>query len=227
MRLSFQRLAVQLYQIQPTKSSRNPTVLAVISLLFTIALSLVITRAGAIALTLTGISRRAADFQARSAFSGVGFTTSESESIVTHPVRRQIIMILMFIGHFGFATVAATIIASVMSAGENDSAVSLPLKILVLAGGILLLWLFSISTTFQNLLNHVIQHTLRRFTDLQVADYAAVLNLENGFAVTEAIISEDEWMEGQSLMQLQLSKEGVLVLGIDRPDAGYIGAPNS
>ena len=35
----------------------------------------------------TGTSSELARFQARSAFTGVGFTTSEAESVVLHPVR--------------------------------------------------------------------------------------------------------------------------------------------
>ena len=63
--------------------------LAIISLLLIVALSLIVTRTAAVALTYTGLSQQAASFQARSAFTGVGYTTSEAESLVNHPVRRQ------------------------------------------------------------------------------------------------------------------------------------------
>jgi len=68
---------------------------AIISLLIVVALSLLITRVATVALTLTGMSREAARFQARSAFSGVGFTTRESEQVMQHPVRRRIILLLI------------------------------------------------------------------------------------------------------------------------------------
>ena len=61
--------------------------LAVVSLLLIITLSLLMTRIASVALVHTGLSREVARFQARSAFSGVGFTTSEAESVVAHPVR--------------------------------------------------------------------------------------------------------------------------------------------
>ncbi|MBU3958657.1 MAG: potassium transporter TrkA, partial [Candidatus Omnitrophica bacterium] len=60
-------------------------------LLTIIVLSIIVVRFGAIALELTGLSPEIASFQAQSAFSGAGFTTSESETIVTHPLRRRII----------------------------------------------------------------------------------------------------------------------------------------
>ncbi|HDG97569.1 MAG TPA: potassium transporter TrkA, partial [Desulfobacterales bacterium] len=54
---------------------------ALISLLIVIVVSIVIVRIGAVALEMTGLSRDLATFQAQSAFSGVGFTTSESEHV--------------------------------------------------------------------------------------------------------------------------------------------------
>ena len=60
-------------------------VTAVASLLVVIVISLMVTRMATIALTATGLSRESARFQARSAFSGAGFTTSESEAVVRHP----------------------------------------------------------------------------------------------------------------------------------------------
>ena len=71
--------------------------LPIFSVLVTLALALVITRVATVALTLTGLSKESARFQARSAYTGVGFTTTEAESVVGHPVRRRIVMILMLL----------------------------------------------------------------------------------------------------------------------------------
>lgn len=54
--------------------------------------SFLITRVTTVALTVTGMAKESARFQARSAVSGVGFTTSESEAVVNHPLRRRIVM---------------------------------------------------------------------------------------------------------------------------------------
>ncbi len=77
--------------------------IAVILIIATLVLSLTITRIGAVALMLTGISAESARFQARSAFSGVGFTTTEAVAVVNHPVRRRIVMVLMLMGNVGVA----------------------------------------------------------------------------------------------------------------------------
>ena len=59
---------------------------ALIGLLIVFSLSILITRIATIALTYTGLSKEASRFQARSAFTGVGFTTSESEKVVGQKV---------------------------------------------------------------------------------------------------------------------------------------------
>lgn len=80
-----------------------------ISLLVIVALSMLITRVATIALTHTGLSRESARFQARSALTGAGFTTTESEKVVNHPVRRRIVMILMLVGNAGIVTGMASL----------------------------------------------------------------------------------------------------------------------
>ncbi len=64
---------------------------AITTLLVVVAVSLLITRVATVILTATGMSREAARFQARSAFSTAGFTTRESEAVVDHPIRRKVI----------------------------------------------------------------------------------------------------------------------------------------
>ncbi len=75
-----------------------------ISILIVLVISLLVVRVATVALTLTGMSQQMAKFQARSAFTGAGFTTSESENVVGHPVRRRIIMLLMLVGNAGIVT---------------------------------------------------------------------------------------------------------------------------
>lgn len=58
------------------------------------------------------MSRESARFQARSALTGVGFTTSEAEDVVSHPVRRRIVGGLMMVGSAGLVTAAASLFLS-------------------------------------------------------------------------------------------------------------------
>ena len=84
----------------------------IVSLLIVLTISLLVTRVAAVAFVHTGLSREAARFQARSAFTGVGFTTSETEEVVNHPVRRRIVAWLMLVGNIGIITVMSSLILS-------------------------------------------------------------------------------------------------------------------
>ena len=55
---------------------------------------------GSILLEITGMERSRARFQALSAISGTGFTTSHAEEVVNNPRRRQIVSYLIIIGNF-------------------------------------------------------------------------------------------------------------------------------
>ncbi|WP_145214240.1 TrkA C-terminal domain-containing protein [Stieleria sp.] len=198
--------------------------IGVISLLVTLTLSMIVTRVAAMALMFTGLSREAAKFQARSAFTGSGFTTQESEMVVTHPVRRQIVMLLMLLGNVGIATVAATVMVSVMST-SNSTWQTQVLLFSILIGGITFLWIFFSSRWVERHMNRVIAWLLKTFTDLDVRDYVSLLELSRGYAVTEMLVEPRDWMAGKSLASLRLSDEGILVLSIRREGGIFQGTP--
>lgn len=60
---------------------------------------------GAIALKITGMDIDNARFQALSALTGTGFTTSQSEQILRNKHRKRIIMTLMVLGHIGLTAI--------------------------------------------------------------------------------------------------------------------------
>jgi len=198
--------------------------IAILSLLIVLTLSLLITRIAGMALMLTGMSSEAARFQARSAFTGSGFTTGESESVVNHPVRRRIIMMLMLLGNIGIATVVATAVLSLINTARAEH---WWWYILILASGAAALVILSTSRRVEYQLNRLIALGLKRWTRLDVTDYVAVLQLQNGYAVTEMEIESGDWLDGKSLFEAALPKEGVLVLGIQRSDGAFIGTPRA
>jgi len=195
---------------------------AIVSLLVALALSLLVTRVATMALMLTGLSREAARFQARSAFTGAGFTTNESEAIVNHPVRRQIVMLLMLLGNIGVATVVATMMISMLQATRSEH---WGWSLLILLVGLTGLWFAASSRWVERQLNRIISHFLRKWTQLDLRDYIALLQLQRGFAVTELRIEEQDWLAGKTLAEMALPKEGVLVLGVERQGGIYLGAP--
>lgn len=196
--------------------------LAVATLVIVVLLSLLITRVATVMLTLTGLSQESARFQARSALSGVGFTTSEAESVVNHPVRRRIVMVLMLLGSAGVITVIGALFLSFANADFQER--ERRLAVLIVALGLLVL--AARSSWVDRRLSALIGWALNRWTELEVRDYAALLRFADRFAVMELAVEPGSWLAGKSLQELNLRYEGVLVLGVTRTDGRYIGVPS-
>jgi hypothetical protein len=197
--------------------------IGLISLFIVVLTSLLVTRVATVMLTLTGLSQESAQFQARSAFSGVGFTTSESESVVNHPVRRRIIMTLVLLGNAGVVTVLVSLLLSFSNVDSSSDAV---VRLGLLAGGLAFVWVVARSRLANRALSRVIERALRRFTDLDTRDYVGLLRLADNWVVAELEVEEDDWLCNSPLRDLDLSEEGMLVLGIERTGGRWVGAPS-
>jgi MFS family permease len=195
---------------------------AILSLLVVIFVSLLITRVATIALAATGLSRESARFQARSALTGSGFTTSESESVVRHPVRRRIVMTLMLLGSAGIAAVIGSIVLAFVQPGETDN---WPARIGVLLVGVVVLWLFASSRWVDRGITRVTMWALGRYTSIDVHYYANLLHLGGDYVITELPVQEEHWLADRSLVELDLRREGIIVLGIAQADGTYLGVP--
>ena len=95
---------------------------AVTSVFIVVLISLIATRVATVTLIVTGLSRGTARFQARSALSSVGFTTSEAEAMLSHPVRRRVVMFLMLFGSAGIVTLVASLIISFTTTTDGRDA---------------------------------------------------------------------------------------------------------
>jgi len=197
--------------------------LAILSVLVIIAVSVIVTKVATIALAHTGMSREMARFQARSAFTGVGFTTNEAESVVNHPVRRRIVMMLMLLGNAGIVTVISSLIIGFVNTRAEGPAI-LP-RIAILAAGVAALWMLANSPMVDRVLNRAINRALKRWTTIDVADYGELLHLRGDYRVGELRVEKGDWMQGETLEGLGMRDEGVNVLGIERADGSYVGTP--
>ncbi|MDT0278119.1 TrkA C-terminal domain-containing protein [Blastococcus goldschmidtiae] len=195
---------------------------AVITLIVVVTLGLLVTRVATVALTMTGMTLQHARFQARSAFTGTGFTTSEAEAVVNHPARRRIVMVLMLVSGAGAVSVIGTLVLSFAGVDSTGGGLQRAAVIVVALTG--LLWLAK-SRVVDRYLRRVIERLLRRFTDLDVRDYAALLHLRGRWRVVQVPVREDDWIAAHPLGQLRLPEEGVTVMGVERDDT-WIGAPN-
>ena len=194
---------------------------AILTFLFVLVTSIVVVRIATIALSLTGLSHESAKFQARSAWTGTGFTTAESEKIVNHPVRRRIITMLMVVRGAGLVSMLATLLIGFGQADEEQSIVRVAILIL----GVALLWAVAENRRVDILLRRVIRRLLKKYTGLDTRDYASLFHIGGDYGVSELTVEEEDWLAGRTLADLRLSEEGALVLAIVEPDGTYRGAP--
>lgn len=200
---------------------------AIISLLIIAGVSLIIVRIGSAALMMTGLSWDIANFQAYSAFFGVGFTTAEAELAVSTPHRRRIIKHLILTGNLGLtAGLGSVIVAFVKADGLHAE-----LRVLLwIVGGLVVLALLALTPPLRRFLDWIIRFSLRRSGVLHAADYGLLLRLHAGFIVSEVTVAPTSHLVGHTLAQSGLGSKGVVVLGITRRDTAgnedYLGTPH-
>ena len=205
-----------------TRRERRSALQGVVVLIVVALVSLLVSRIATVALVVTGMTRPGARFQARSALTGVGFTTSESELVVNHPVRRRIVMTLMLVGNLGLATAVAGILGGFVRADTSEGT----FRAAILVGGLGVVYALSRSDAVDRRLSRAIGRALNRYTDLDVRDYERLLQLSGGYSIKEMPVTADSWIADRTLGDLRLRDEGILVLGVTRRSGEYVGVPN-
>ena len=196
--------------------------MALLSLIVVTLISTVVVKVGTVALTMTGLERRKAKFQALSAFTNAGWTTRETELVMAHDQRRRIVMALLVLGHAGLASVVATLISTLGQRGLVD----ILGKLAILAGAILVIYLLARWRGLDRRLTAEIEKRLRQTTDLRVARFEEVLHLAEGYGVVEVYVSEDAGIAHKSIRQSHLRARGMAVLAVER-DGQIIPAPDA
>ncbi len=187
-----------------------------------ILISALIIKIGAIALRMTGIDRETAQFQALSAFSGTGFTTSEAENIVNDPRRRKIIKALMILGNVGIVTTLAMLFLSLQGATVTNALA----KFGVIGLLALLLLAFPLSRGLDNLLDNFIMRRLSRSTYFSMGAFSQMMRFARGYGIAELVVSDSDRLSGKTLAESGLSSSDILVLAIRRKH-GMVTAPKA
>jgi len=181
--------------------------------LIAVSVSLLIVRAGAIALMMTGMSFDKAKFQALSAFSGTGYTTRESERVVNNPRRRKIVSMLMIMGNAGIVTVIVTATSSFSGAGG----LQIGLNVLFLLGGLGLIVLAAKHAPIVRRWETFAQERMARFKifeqDLAIDE---LLHITEGFGVVRVRVANGATVIGKTISEINGQLEQSIVLGIER-----------
>ncbi|MBN2379598.1 hypothetical protein JXM67_07340 [candidate division WOR-3 bacterium] len=170
----------------------------------------------AIALMLTGMDRRKASFEALSAFFGVGFTTRNSEEIVSHPQRRRIITIMIILGNAGIITVIASLVSSVASASINKSLAAVPIGIVVGAVVIIVLWRIAVWRGWTEKFERWVEHKLLKAKVFKTQRVIGIVEVDGDYVIGKVLARKGSEFTNRKLGELKLSEKGLLVLVINR-----------
>lgn len=196
---------------------------SLLTLLIIVVVSLLIVRIGTNALMLTGVPLHVAKFQAASAFFGVGFTTNETEMVIAHDVRRKIIFHLVIAGNIGLTSALATLIVTFVNSSGEKSEVFGMLGMIAL--GVVSLYFLSHTGLIQKPLDALMRYSLERAGLVRALDYELLLNVEDGYCISDLRMEAGHPLAGKALMESRPSDHGIVVLGIHRAGGSFIGAP--
>ncbi|MFQ5354300.1 MAG: TrkA C-terminal domain-containing protein [Thermodesulfobacteriota bacterium] len=188
--------------------------------LLIVFVSFLVVKAATIALMMTGMDGRRAQFQALSAFSGTGFTTREAESVVNNEKRRRIVTWLMILGNAGVVTVIVTATSSlVVSKG-----LQLPINIIVLIAGLYVVYKIVTRQQFVRRWETFIENKLIKSGTFEEGTTEDLLHLLEGHVLLRVIIKKNSSLAGTTLQDSHLTEQGLIVLGIER-GGHWMGIP--
>lgn len=183
---------------------------SVFALIILVVAAYLVIIAGGIAFETTGMDREMARFQALSAFTGVGFTTLAAEQVVEHRTRRNIAMVLIIAGWAGGASVIATLIRSFYVDSTLKSVGNYLIGILFAALLVLILQRFS------DELVSWMRRILARRIGGHLVPHEDLLRVDGGLGLSRIEVPEASRVLGRTLSDLDLRKENLSVVLIER-----------
>ncbi len=202
--------------------------ISLLLLILALMMSAVVTRIGAIALEITGLTPDQALFQASSAFSGTGFTTQEAELAVRLPQRRKIIRNLIRFGNAGIittmATLVGTLVASPQLVASLDNQIILfgvtfskPILLLcALIFGVYAVQRFLSKPAVSRLIKEMVTQWLLHEHLVEPVMYEQVAICANGNGIVQLEICEKNPMLNRTLAETGISGRNISVLNVTK-----------
>jgi hypothetical protein len=179
---------------------------------FMIILLAVIMEIAASALKLTGLDIHTARFQALSALTGTGFTTKETELIMSHRQRRRIIMSLMVVGPIGFITILGSVIFSI----AEDIIIRQFIAIILV---FLIILLITRSKKIMAFFHRGVEKQLKKRRYPRRVILEQVLQLSKNYGICEIKIYRHSKYAEKKLSETDFKERGFMVLAIERQDS--------
>jgi len=172
---------------------------AALTLMLIFVITFTVVRVAAVALRLTGISDDMARFQALSALTGTGFTTTEAEMIVNYPVRRKIATWLMIIGNLGIMSVLSTVLVSFVRADASEGTILV--QLIWFGSGLLFLSVVMLNKKVDAFLCGSIAKMLRRYSRLGQNRHTCSLQISSELSIREhRLVNPDNYELNRMLL---------------------------
>jgi Trk K+ transport system NAD-binding subunit len=98
-------------------------------------------------------------------------------------------------------------------------------ELVVIFGGLVVLWLLSRSQIISRAVERSISYSLKHTGVLRALDYEQLLRVHAGYTVAEITLDADDWLTGQTIADAQLRHMGVNVLGVTSRSGAYNAQP--
>lgn len=195
--------------------------------LFTILVSFIIVRIGAIALELTGLEWSLAKFQSLSCFTGTGFTTREAELITGNPRRRRIATYMIVLGHAGFVTLIATF-ANSLRPSTFVLQFTLPfldtvfpvhilpwINLVIIVVAVIVLIKIMSRSGFRDRLTKRLRSFILKRKMIKPVSFEELLIATGGYGVSTIDVEHQHYIRDKTISRSELSKQGIITLAIE------------
>lgn len=146
-------------------------------------------------LRLTGMPLLAARFQSISALTGTGFTTQEAEITMHHPLRRKVLIGLMFAGHLGVVSLASTVILAIST--SQDGTVFWTVIYMLLA--LIIICALAMSEAVDKILCKAVARVIIQFGWIKGERYLVAGELPDGTILAEHVVSQQCTIDADAL----------------------------
>ena len=174
---------------------------------------LVIFWLGSIFFEATGMERRKARFQTLSAITGTGFTTTEAESVVNHPRRRNIASWLILLGTTGLIALIIGLILFVRQVAPVTSSS----HIIIIAITIVAIILLSKLGVVDRLTDGIARF-IRKRKPASYLPVEEIVHQVGSYGVARLAISEKIVETTPNIGNSGLGERGVTILALERMD---------
>ncbi len=137
----------------------------------------------------TGLNKDKARFQTLSLLTTAGYTTSESEDVVTSQKRRKIAMFAMFFGYMFSVVIASSIInLSIGFVGKTRGTNIMNVIVIIIA--IVIIFYVTRSKRVTGWLNNLIKHRIEKYiSSKQQVNPLYVLDTHSKFVICEVLVT--------------------------------------